>query len=127
MKNLLKNFGLGFMGAMLIMLNETAMAAIDIKKTSTAGNASNDNSSFITVVENLITYIIGLLYFVAVAFGLYAGFQILTASGDEEKVKAGKSTMINVAIGIVVIFLSSVIVNWLMSLVSSGTVNSAAN
>jgi hypothetical protein len=46
----------------------------------------------------MLGYVIGLLYFVAVVFALYGGFQILTAAGDEEKVKKGKTTLINAVI-----------------------------
>lgn len=37
---------------------------------------------------------------------------MVTAGGDEEKVKKGKNILIQVILGIVVIFLSFSIVNW---------------
>jgi type IV secretory pathway VirB2 component (pilin) len=87
--------------------------------TRTQAVTSWDNgtwSSFITTLDNILGYLIGLLYFVAVVFALYGGFQILTAAWDEEKVKKGKTTLINAVIGLVVIFLASIIVRWVISL-----------
>jgi len=50
-----------------------------------------------------------------VVFALWGGFNILTAGGDEEKVKKGKTILIQAAIGLVVIFLASSIVQWIVS------------
>ena len=49
-------------------------------------------------------------------FALYGGFQILTAGWDEEKVKKWKTTLINAVIGLIVIFLASQIISWIVGL-----------
>jgi hypothetical protein len=53
---------------------------------------------------------------------LYGGFQILTAGGDEEKVKKGKTTLIQAVIGLIVIFLASNIIRWVIGLGTGGTI-----
>jgi hypothetical protein len=35
----------------------------------------------------MLGFVIGLLYFIAVLFALYGGFLILTAGGEEDRVK----------------------------------------
>ena len=70
----------------------------------------------VTTIENIVAFLIGLLYLIAVIFALYGGFQILTAGGDEDKVKKGKTTLINAAIGLAVIFLASTLIDWIISL-----------
>ena len=64
-----------------------------------------------SIVANLITF----LYLVAVLYGLWGWFNILTAWGDEEKVKKWKSILIQALMWIVVIWLASSIVWWLLT------------
>ena len=72
-------------------------------------------------VQTLITRAISFLYIVAVLYGLWGGFNILTAGGDEEKVKKGKTIIIQALIGLVVIFLASSIIQWLIWTILQGT------
>lgn len=69
--------------------------------------------------ENSIQLFIGnalkFLGIVAVLYGIYGGFLIMTAGGDDGKVKTGKTILIQVVIGLVVIFLAYSIVNWIFT------------
>jgi len=55
------------------------------------------------------------LALIGVCYGLWGGFQIVTAGGEEEKVKKGRTILIQVAIGLVVIFLANSIVQWVLT------------
>lgn len=102
-------------GLSLLAINQ--VSAINVKSTKQVTTWDNgQNGDFITTLDTMLGYVIGLLYFVAVVFALYGGFQILTAAWDEEKVKKGKTTLINAVIWLIVIFLASIIVNWIISL-----------
>ena len=116
MKNTIKNTAYAIAGTGLLALN-TVTNAIDISKTRVNTTWDNGkNGDFINTLDEMLGYVIGLLYFVAVVFALYGWFQILTAAWDEEKVKKGKTTLINAVIWLIVIFLASIIVNWIISL-----------
>jgi len=80
------------------------------------GNLQNWGDDLVLTADNILGYIIGLFYFVAVAFGIYAGFIILTGAGEEEKLKKGKSILIYVVLWLIVIFLASQIVRWIISI-----------
>lgn len=69
-------------------------------------------------VQGGINWFTGFLYIIAVCYGLYGGFLMMTAGGDEEKVKKGRTILIQVGIGLLVIFLASSIVSWVLSLLS---------
>ena len=69
-------------------------------------------------ITNIIVALLSLITLVAVAYVLYAGFQILTAWGDEEKVKSGRKTIINVIIGIIIMWLAY----WIVTLVLNALV-----
>ncbi len=77
---------------------------------ATLDNAAN------TIIGNLMAF----LAFLAVAYGIWGGFQIITAWGDEEKVKKGRTILIQVSIGLVVIFLANSIVQFVISKVVAG-------
>ena len=65
-------------------------------------------------VMGLIKSVLGFVTIIAVVYCLWAGFQIMTAGGDEEKVKSGRKTIIQVIIGIIIMWLSYAIVTWIV-------------
>lgn len=98
-----------------------AVQAIDV--TATQATTTGDNltdGGFVQTLDNMLGFLVGLLYFIAVLFALWGGFQILTAGGDEEKVKKGKTTLIQAVIGLIVIFLASQIINWIINIFADG-------
>jgi len=73
MKNIVKA---GLAGA--VVAHAGVVSAIDVDRTR--GNTSGDNGTgwnFIQTLDTILGYLIGLLYFVAIVFALYGGFQIL--------------------------------------------------
>ncbi len=82
----------------------------------------NGGNDLVDTVDNILAYIIGLFYFIAVAFGIYAGFIILTGAWDEEKMKKWKNILIYVVVGLVVIFLASQIIRWIISILSDTSI-----
>ena len=109
MKNIVKA---GLAG--LVVAHAGAVSAIDVGDSRVTSWDNGSGSDFIVVLDNILGYLISLLYFIAIVFALYGGFQILTAGGDEEKVKKGKTTLINAVIGLIVIFLASSIIRWVI-------------
>lgn len=111
------------LSSLIALQATTASAAIDVigTKNTTSGD-NGTGSSFLTTVDNILGYLVGLLYFVAIVFALWGGFQILTAGGDEDKVKKGKTTLIQAVIGLIVIFLASNIIRWIIGLGTGGTI-----
>jgi hypothetical protein len=84
-----------------------------ISETLKPGGDSWDND-LVQTADNLLGYLIGLLYFIAVALWIYGWFTILVSGWDEEKVKKWKNIIIYVVIGLIVIFLASQLINWVI-------------
>lgn len=61
-------------------------------------------------IQDVIVYLIGFLSIIAVVYIIYAGFNILTGTGDEEKVKKSKSIIIYVVAWLAIIYLAYSIV-----------------
>lgn len=69
------------------------------------------------VVQQWIVNLMGYLMLAAVLFGLWWGFNILTAWGDEDKVSKWKTVIMNALIWLVVIFLVGTVVRWVLSII----------
>jgi hypothetical protein len=67
------------------------------------------------VIQRWVSNILWFLYLAAVLYGLWGGFNILTAGWDEKKVETWKKVIMNALIGIVVIFLVGAVVNLLIN------------
>ena len=110
MKNIVKS---GLAGALALQAG-IASAAIQFGETKVQWGLQGSGDSADSAIQVLITNAISFLYLVAVVYALWGGFNILTAGGDEEKVKKGKTVLIQAGIGLVVIFLASSIVKWIV-------------
>ena len=80
---------------------------------------NNQDQGMKKTLVGLISYVLTFLWIIAVIFAIYWGFQILTAGWDEDKVKKGKTTLINALIWIFVIISAWTIVGWIFE--SAGT------
>lgn len=92
----------------------STFAAIEFGDDKVAAGVSGASGGADTVVQTLISRGMTFLGILAVCYGIWGGFQIVTAAGDEEKVKKGRTILIQVAIGLVVIFLANSIVQFIL-------------
>ncbi|MCT4617355.1 MAG: hypothetical protein N4A38_04055 [Candidatus Gracilibacteria bacterium] len=74
---------------------------------------SNDTAD--KAVQGYVGNALTFLYLAAVILGIYGGFLIMTAGGDDEKVKKGKTIVLEAMLGIIVIFLASSLVTFLIT------------
>jgi type IV secretory pathway VirB2 component (pilin) len=63
-------------------------------------------------IKNIVVYLLGFVYLIAVLLIIYAGFNLLMWVGDEEKAKKSKTMILYVIIWIVIIFLAWPIVDF---------------
>ncbi len=74
----------------------------------------SDENNFIEILDNIAWYIIGLFYFISVMLWIYAGFIILTSGWEDDRVKKWKNILIYVILWLIIIFLASQIINWVI-------------
>jgi amino acid transporter len=55
------------------------------------------------IIATIIQTVLGLLGIIFIAFLVYAGFQWMTANGNEEKVTKAKQTIIRAIIGLIIV------------------------
>ncbi|MBX4191745.1 MAG: pilin [Candidatus Doudnabacteria bacterium] len=75
-------------------------------------NGTNTFAGLLTYIIRLLLSIVGLI---SIAFIVIGGFQYITSRGDEEAASAGKKTLTNAIIGLVIVILSYVMVVVIMN------------
>ena len=73
---------------------------------STATNGLFSNKPLSVFITDVVKYFLSFVSIVGIIYVLFAGFQIMTWWGDEEKVKKARQIIIYVCIGIVLMWLS---------------------
>ncbi len=72
------------------------------------------------LIIRVINILLGVAFLVAVLFLILGGFRYIVSGGNEKTAEAGKKTVLNALIGIVIVILSYVIVQVVSRTVSSG-------
>lgn len=81
-----------------------------------AGFATGDLTTTIGTIINLALLLAGV---VAVVYLIIGGYQYITSGGNAEQAQAGRTTVLNAIIGLVIIFASYVIVNFVLSRITT--------
>lgn len=97
------------LGVMVLPFAAQAISFEDPSSTFRLGT-----SDLKAAVVNIINWILGLLGIIAVIMILYAGFQWMTAGGNEDKVESSKKMISAAVIGLVIILLAWAIVNFVL-------------
>ncbi len=94
-------------GVMAILLMPVLVSAATIKTDLWGGVQPPSNvgvgSDPRTIIQSVIGFLMGFLGIIAVLIILIAGFQWMTAGGDDAKVKKSQTMMIQGVIGLVII------------------------
>ena len=71
--------------------------------------------SLIDAITNIVNAMLTLAAVIAAIFVIIGGVRYITAQGDEDAVAAAKNTVIYAVIGVIVIALSAVIINFIIT------------
>ena len=72
-------------------------------------------------IQSMVWYVLKFISIVAVIYIIYAWFSLLTSAWDEEKQKKTKNIIVFVIIWIIVIWLASPILVWLINVLNQST------
>lgn len=80
-------------------------------------NPLGDGVTAPILIGKIIKAILGIVGSLSLVMFIYGGIVWMTSGGNEEKVKKGKQTLVNAALGIVVIFSSYSVLNWIFTII----------
>jgi len=116
MKNIVKTAGYSAVAlSSIAYTNVSALKTGQERVSADLKGASDNGGNIYNTIEWIVSYLLWFLALIAVIFAIYGWFQILTAGWDEEKVKKGKTTLINALLGIFVIWISWALVSWILN------------
>jgi hypothetical protein len=113
----LQKFGYASL-ASLVAVTQT-FAAVNLNQNNVADTFKNEEGSLPEVIKSYIAFILGFVTLIAVIYALWAGWNIMTAGGDEEKVKKGRTTIIQITIGIIVMWLAYSVVSFVINAIAN--------
>lgn len=117
MKNTVKAGIYAAAGSTLLALNSVNAAGFG--EQNVQQNVKFTDKTVDTAAQDIVGNFMLFLAIIAVLYLLWWGFNILTAAGDEEKVKKWKTIIIQAAGGLVVIFLANSIVQFVIELITA--------
>lgn len=83
-----------------------------------SNGSSKSVNEIVIMIINVFSWIVGV---VAVIFAIYAGFIYVTSGGEQSKIKLAKDTLLYVVIGLVVVALSQVLVQFVLKKANAST------
>lgn len=99
-------------GAMALTVTKAyAQSWSDFFSTDFQSIGGGDLPTFIQTVINAVLVIAGV---VAVIFLIVGGYRYITSAGNAESAEAGRTTVLNAIIGLVIIFAAFLIVNFVV-------------
>ncbi len=73
------------------------------------------------IIARIVRVVLGLLGTLAVCIMIWAGYTIMTAGGNEEKIQEGKKIMTNAVIGLIIILSAFAIVQFVINMLAQAT------
>jgi len=107
---------------MLIQFVPSALASGFISPSdnpSLIAGATNSSGDFRELALRIVNYFLGFLGFLSVLMVIYGGILYITAAGEEDKAKKGKTIIMYAAIGIIIVLLSFAIINTILGAATS--------
>lgn len=83
----------------------------DCTPDSEAGSGTDDISSIMTLIVNVISIIVG---FVSVVMIIWGGMKYVTSGGESAKITSAKNTIMYALIGLVIVALAQFIVRFVL-------------
>ena len=102
------------LGTSLVYAQQAFATAKFDSQTIQGGMQGNTNTAD-SVVQTMVSYLLGFLGILAVLYALYGGFLILTAGSSEDNVKKGRKVLMHAIFGLIIIYLANSIIGFVIT------------
>jgi hypothetical protein len=82
--------------------------------------AGTSTGTLIQAITNIVNALLTLAAIIAVVFVIIGGVRYITSQGDEDAEAAAKGTILYAVVGLIIIALSAVIVNYIIVIIPAG-------
>lgn len=96
------------------LFNQDTLNNINNSDVSDPGTLAK--SVRVDIITPLVNYVMPIIFFLIIAYGIYGGILYITSYGSDEKATSGKKTMMYSIIGAIVIASAWLIVRYVLSL-----------
>ncbi len=109
----------GFFTAVAIFLPNKVMGQVSVKEVGDEAKRgvvdTQQGNDLVAFIVDLMNYAVTLIGLVAVGFLIYGGVMYITAGGDEAKVEKATKAITQALIGLGIVLLSGLIVNFVIA------------
>ncbi|MDD2566178.1 MAG: hypothetical protein PHZ26_02630 [Candidatus Gracilibacteria bacterium] len=112
--NTLKKIGYGSLAILAGTQQSFAVMSFEGSGGSIDAGAKGSDKTIDVVIKQWVNFALGFMALAAVIYFIYGGFMILSAGGDDGKVKKGKTILTNAGLGLIVIFIAYSVVSFLI-------------
>ncbi len=102
-----------------VALAETCNTGNILPQCVCSGNCNADD--FVLMFVNLAHFFLGIVAVFAMYYLVIGGFTLIIATGNPEKIQAGKNTLVNALTGLFVVFAAWVMINTLFFALTGGS------
>jgi FtsH-binding integral membrane protein len=95
-----------FSGLVFLMTNKVLAQRGPITNGVELVNPLGEGATFITIINNILNYLIYISVPILAIMILVGGFQVLTARDNPEKIQSGRKTLMYAVIGFAIILIS---------------------
>jgi len=114
----MKNNSLKLIALNVALLAMTSFPALAVDLTNPLGAGPNATDPRF-ILGKIIKTGLGIIGSVALIIFIYGGWKIMSSLGRSEKISSGRDTMIYAAIGLIIIFASYAIANYVITGIST--------
>jgi TRAP-type C4-dicarboxylate transport system permease small subunit len=98
---------------------------IDIVKEDIDGIVVDQKAT--VYIQKIVVYLLTFITLIAILYIIYAGFKVLTGAGDEEAQWEAKKIIVSVFLGILLMWLSFAIVDFILDVLDQPAQNTNVN
>jgi hypothetical protein len=108
-----------FLGLRAWYDNLTEDGTCKIRKIKQDADGSDLRAFIFTAVMNVVSMVLGIVGYLAIAMVIWGGFQYMLAQGDAAKLARGKKTVTNAVIGMAIVMTASLISGAISDVISN--------
>jgi hypothetical protein len=115
------------LGLVFVHANAVAQGIVPCGRRAQGPDGQCTLNGLKTLAINIVNYMLAGAGLVAMVFVLWGGIQMLLSGGSPERLKAGKTTLFNALLGLVIVLASYILINFLVLTLTGGTINDLPN